>query len=969
MNEPSARPTLSAEKRALQARRLRQDPEIQALLMSEPLAVIGMGCRFPGGADDPDLFWRLLLEGVDAIGQAPDGRWFDAGERPLGGYVGAVDGLDLGYFGVSEREATAIDPQQRLLLEVAMEALDDAGLSRAALSGSRTGVFVGACVSDYARMALASGREPDAYAVAGIADAILANRLSYLLDLAGPSLAVDTACSSSLVALHLACQSLRTGESDTVIVGGVNALLAPDIGRSLAKSGMLAPDGRCKTFDASANGFVRGEGAGALVLRRLADAMAAGDRIHAVVRGTAINQDGRSNGLTAPNPLAQEQVIRAALDNAGVAPRDVGYVETHGTGTALGDPIEVQALSAVYAVPERTRALRVGAVKANIGHLEGASGVAGVIKAVLCLARARIPRQLPFTSPNPTFGADFALHVPTTDEPWTTGEDGGRRLAGVSAFGFGGTNVHVVLEETPPGLVPQAPAVPPAPDGVTADGSTGAVLLAVTAADAAALAVRARQAVAALEAGADVAGLQATLARRASHLPHRIAVTGHGRDALAAALRAAAEGTTGADVTRGMAGDGGAGPVFVFSGQGGQWPGMGRGLLNLPVFRAVLTRCDAALQAAAGWSLIEVLEGRDTTRDLAATEVAQPVLVAMQIGLAALLRDLGIEASAVVGHSVGEIAAAVVAGALTAEQGMGIAATRGRLMAGLAGQGAMAAVDASASTIAAALGGLEVDIAAFNGPASVVLSGHVEALDAALLRLAAPHRRLPGAYAFHGRQTAPAAAALAESLAGLAPAAPAVRMVSTVTGVPVSRLDAAYWARNAREPVAFAAAAAYLMQAGHKRFIELGPHPALVAVLQQAWDARGEAAGALTAVGTLRRATDDRLSLLRMAANLFVCGVPLDWAALGIAAGPVTPLAPYPWQRSRCWLATPTAAIAAPAEPGSTALYAVEFEAAAAVAPALPSAGAWTVLGRGVLHAALVQKLGSTRGAARRLLV
>jgi acyl transferase domain-containing protein len=424
-----------------------------------------------------------LLDGVDAIRPAPAGRWFDDGDRPPGGYLAAVDGLDLGYFSLSEREAAGIDPQQRLLLEVAMEALDDAGLTRTALAGSRTGVFVGACVSDYARKVLAPDRDPDPYAVSGVADAILANRLSYLLDLTGPSLAVDTACSSSLVALHLACQSLRTGECDTVIIGGVNTLLSPDIGRALARAGMLASDGRCKPFDVRADGFVRGEGAGVLVMRRLADAMAAGDRIHVVVRGTAVNQDGRSNGLTAPNPLAQEQVIRAALDNAGVAPQAVGYVEAHGTGTALGDPIEVQALSAVYAVPGRARPLLLGAVKANIGHLEGASGVAGVIKAVLCLKHGRIPRQLHFASPNPNFGPGFDLHVPTMDAPWMTGDEGGRRFAGVSAFGFGGTNAHVVLEETPPGLVRHVPSVMP-----------GDALLAVTAADPVALAARARQA-------------------------------------------------------------------------------------------------------------------------------------------------------------------------------------------------------------------------------------------------------------------------------------------------------------------------------------------------------------------------------------------------------------------------------------------------------------------------------------------
>jgi acyl transferase domain-containing protein/NAD(P)-dependent dehydrogenase (short-subunit alcohol dehydrogenase family) len=943
---------MTAEKRALQARRLRQDPQVQALLMGEPLAIIGMGCRFPGGADGVDAFWRLLLDKVDAIGPAPANRWFGEGERPLGGYVEGLDGLDIGYFGLSAHEAAWIDPQQRLLLEGAMAALDDAGLTRAALAGSRTGVFVGACISDYVRRSLAPGRVPDPYAVSGIADAILANRLSYLLDLNGPSLAVDTACSSALTAFHMACQSLRMGESDMAIVGGVNAILSPEIGLSLGQAGMLAPDGRCKSFDAAADGFTRGEGAGAVVVRRLADAMAAGDRIHAVLRGSAINQDGRSNGLTAPNPLAQERVIRAALDNAGIPPHAVDFVETHGTGTTLGDPIEVQALSAVYSVPGRTGPLRIGAVKANIGHLEGASGMAGLIKAVLCLKHGTIPGQVHFTRPNPNFGPGFDLLVPVSAEPWQTPADGSRRFAGVSAFGFGGTNVHLVLEETPPALARSVPSP-----------VAGAALLVVTAADPVALSTRAHQAADMLAAGTDLAGLQATLARRSSPLAHRLAVTGDGAEELAERLRAAAGGATGPDIAVGMAMPDAAGPVFVFTGQGGQWAGMGRGLLGLPAFRTGLEPCDLALRRAEGWSLIDALE---QGRDLTPTELAQPLLVAVQVALARLLASLGLKPGAVIGHSVGEIAAAIVAGALGVEQGITIAAARGRLMAGLAGQGCMVAVDLAPDAVAPALEGLDVDIAAINGPASLVLSGTKAGVEAAIARLNVPSRSLPGAYAFHGRQVAGAAAALASSLAGLASAAPALPMISTVTGGPAPGLDGAYWGRNAREPVAFAAAIAHLLKAGHRRFIEVGPHPALLSGIAKLWAVQGGEGADLTLVPTLRRATDDRLSLLRSVGNLFVRGFAPDWDALGIAAGRVTPLPPYPWQRRVCWLPEPVAAPApVTAEPGEVALYAVDFTDAPAAAVVAP--GSWALRGAGALHDALASRLGT--GGDRQLLV
>ena len=535
-----------------------------------------------------------------------------------GGFLAGLDQFEPTFFGISPRETASLDPQQRLLLEVAWEALEDAGQQPERLAGSRTGVYVGTHSNDYSWMLFADGEALDAYASTGTARSIVANRLSYVLDLRGPSIAMDTACSSSLVAVHLACQALRNHECDLALAGGVNVLLSPLWSVALSKLGMLSPDGRCKTFDARANGIVRSEGCGVVVLKRLGEAVAAGDHVWAVIRGSATNQDGRTNGLTAPNGLAQQAVVRQALADGGVAPGDVGYVEAHGTGTTLGDPIEVEALAAVLGAGERPCLL--GSAKTNIGHLEGAAGIAGLIKVALSLHHEAVPGLLHFQTLNPHIElAGTRLRVATTLQPWPRGH--GRRLGGVSAFGFGGSNAHVVLEEAPPAPVVDESAERRCtccrcPRGArTACGRWSAPVTSGS---------RTRPT------PSDLGDLGASAALRRVHHPHRLAVVGGSREELVARLAEAAQSAAAPAATAP------GGLAFVFSGQGTQWPGMGRELLERePVFRQLVEECDRLVRAEAGWSLLDVLGGGEGERGLERTELAQPAIFAIQIGLAA----------------------------------------------------------------------------------------------------------------------------------------------------------------------------------------------------------------------------------------------------------------------------------------------------------------------------------------------
>jgi acyl transferase domain-containing protein len=906
---------LSPEKRALLARRLAPTPAPQGPPPVEPIAVLGIGCRFPGSSNSPEAFWRLLCNGVDAIVPVPADRWdaaalydpdFEAPGKSTarwGGLLDRVDLFDAAFFGLSPREAAQMDPQQRLLLESAWEALEDAGQLTDRLSGSATGIFVGVenHSSDYYLMQAREAAQIDTYTTTGTAHSILPNRLSYILNLLGPSLAVDTACSSSLTAVHLACQGLRSGECDLALAAGINLMLRPELGICLTKLQMMAADGRCKTFDSRADGFVRGEGCGVIVLKRLADAVRDRDPILAVIRGSAINQDGATNGLTAPSGRSQQALIRRALAVARIEPASVGYVECHGTGTALGDPIEVEALQEVLA-PGRApgQSCALGAVKTNIGHLEAAAGIAGIIKATLALHHGAIPPNLHFQKLNPHLHLDGAPFVlPTKLVSWPSSS--APRYAGVSSFGFGGTNVHIVLGEAPQAAAPTGEQARP-------------MLLPLSARSPAALRDLATAYQALLTETTVAAGdIAYTAAVRRLHHDHRLAVVGTSAAEWAEGLRAHLERPE----LQQKSEHGQTGVVFLYCGQGPQWATMGRTLLEQePVFRDSLMRCDALLRSYTSWSVVEELTAEARRSRLSQTEVAQPALFALQVGLTELWRSWGAQPEAIVGHSVGEVAAAWAAGVLSLEDAVRVVYHRGRLMQRATGQGGMAAVGVSpeeAEQLLKHFAG-RLGIAAVNSPSSVVLSGERAALEEVEATLAARGtftRVLAVDYAFHTPQMDQYRDELVSSLRGIQVRPAEVTLVSTVTGHPATASDYGleYWAANIRSPVLFAHAVSSLLRQGHTLFLELGPHPVLGHSVVECHSGPG---GEPHCVASMRRNQDDRVALLQALGELYAAGHRVDWQRQHPSGGRCVLLPRYPWQRRRYWLPEPSTPAATP---------------------------------------------------------
>ncbi|HLX09165.1 MAG TPA: aminotransferase class III-fold pyridoxal phosphate-dependent enzyme, partial [Thermoanaerobaculia bacterium] len=889
----------------------RENPQPQ---LAEPIAILGIGCRFPG-ADGPEAFWELLANGVDAISEVPPERWdaaalFDPdGRQPgrmrtrFGGFLRGVERFDAAFFGISPHEAKRVDPQQRLLLEVAWEALEHAGLAADRLAGSATGVFVGVCANDYARFQTADPRQIDGYTGTGNALSLTANRLSYALDLRGPSLALDTACSSSLVALHQACLSLRTGECDTALAGGVNLTLTPHSTIAFSQAGMLAADGRCKTFDAAADGYVRGEGCGLVVLKRLGDALAAGDRVLAVIRGSAVNQDGRSNGLAAPNRQAQEAVIAGALRLAGVAPGTIDYVEAHGTGTALGDPIEVSALKAVLLAgraPDRRCAL--GSVKTNIGHLEAAAGIAGVIKTVLALDREVIPPNLHLTRLNDQISlADTPLYVPTRPMPWTRGAL--PRRAGVSSFGFGGTNAHLILEESP--LLARPPTPAPGSDRTWH-------VLSLSAKSEGALGELARRYCTLLDRPQPplLPDLCFSANTGRSLLPYRAAFAADSPAALLSRLRALAADQSRSGVHRGRVRSPRPKLAFLFTGQGSQHAGMGLRLYqSQPAFRAALDRCEEILRAVAGFSLLALLRGDAAAGSLRETRFAQPVLFALQHALLTLWRSWGVTPDAVLGHSVGEYAAAHAAGILALEDGLALLAERGRLMQQAPGRGAMATVfagEAQVRTAVASQAG-RVAIAALNGPRQVVVSGEAAAVASVLALLTAQGIRvhdLGATHGFHSPLMAGVAEPFARLLARIEPSPATLPLVADLSGevvAPGGSLSAEYWLRHLTEPVRFAAAIGRLIGDGYGLFLELGPSATLSAMAR-----RSAGKDAATWLSSLLPERPQEKTMLDALAALHTRGVAVDWRAFD---APFTrrriTLPTYPFERQAYWYGAP----------------------------------------------------------------
>ena len=883
------------------------DRDRPAPVADEPIAIVGIGCRFPG-ADGPAAFWQLLSSGADATSPVPADRWdADAFYDPdpaapgtavtrRGGFLRHVDQFDHRFFGISPREAAQMDPQQRLLLEVAYEALEDAGQVPARLAGSSTGVFVGISTNDYGSLRMSQPQLVDAYSGTGNAFSIAANRLSYLFDFHGPSLAVDTACSSSLVAVDLACRSLRDGECTLALAGGVNVMLSPALAINFSKARLMAPDGRCKTFDAAADGYVRGEGAGVVVLKPLSRALADNDPVYAVIRGTATNSDGRTNGLIAPSARAQQEVLTTAYRRAGIAAGTVQYVEAHGTGTALGDAIEAKALGAVLAQgrPPGSRCL-VGSVKTNIGHLEAAAGVAGLIKVALALHHREIPASLNFTTPNPHIPFDrLALDVVQSRTPWP--DNGGRAVAGVSSFGFGGTNAHVVLAEAPQVRAGSTPAP-----------AQRVELLALSARSPEALHALVGEYELALFGSASLADLCFTAGARRGHHDHRLAVVGDSPAALFEALAAYRQGEARPGLAAGRIGPGrgaGAAPAmtFVFSGQGSQWPAMGQHLkIEEPVFQAALTECDRAIRTYSGRSVLDRLAGAGT--DIA---VIQPAIFAVQVALAALWRSWGIEPAAVVGHSMGEVAAAHVAGALSLDDAARVICARAGMLDRVRGRGAMLAAEVSAAEAAELIAGHQdrISVAASNSHRSSVLSGDKAVLADVMAMLGQRDRFCRWVdvdAASHSPQMTELATELRGLLGGLQPSAPSVPMYSTVTGAEVTGpdLDADYWVANLCDPVRFSPVMRRLMDAGHDGFIEVSPHPMLLAGLREDAADLGRDAALLA---SMRRDEHGRATMLASLGTLYTLGHPIAWEQLYPAGSRCVAGPGYPWQRVRCWL-------------------------------------------------------------------
>ncbi|MFF1614048.1 SDR family NAD(P)-dependent oxidoreductase [Amycolatopsis sp. NPDC058278] len=859
----------------------------------DPVVIIGMACRLPGGISSPDDLWALLTAGRDAMSAFPADRGWDVAglydpdpDRPgksyvrSGGFLTGVADFDAEFFGISPREAMAMDPQQRLLLEVSWDLLERSGIDPASLKGSRTGVFAGLIYQDYATRFDRVPDDLEGYFGNGNTGSVASGRVAYTLGLEGPAVTVDTACSSSLVALHLAAQALRTGECDLALAGGVTVMSTPGAFVGFSRQRGLAPDGRCKSFAAAADGTGWGEGIGLLAVERLSDARRNGHQVLAVLRGSAVNSDGASNGLTAPNGPSQQRVILSALENAGLSPAEVDVVEAHGTGTRLGDPIEAQALLATYG-QARSAPLLLGSLKSNIGHTQAASGVAGVIKVVLAMRHGLVPATLHVDAPTPEVDwSAGSVELSTEAAAWP--ETGRARRAGVSSFGISGTNAHVILE-APPGRPPSTDDGDGAPAGILA--------WPLTAKSPAALRVQADRLRAFVRdrPGLPIAGVGRALARR-SAFEHRAVALGEDRETLLSALAAIADGVPAPEVVTGTATADKV--VLVFPGQGSQWVGMAAGLLDRSdVFADELAACDAAFAEHVPFSVREVLRSR---AEIERVDVLQPVLFSVMASLAAVWRAAGVRVAGVVGHSQGEVAAAYVAGALDLGDAARIVAVRSRLVAELlSGKGGMVSVSIPVGAVPE-----EVAIAAVNGPESLVVSGANDVLEQLLARWdrdGVRARRIAVDYASHSGQVEQLSARLREELARLRPRRATVPFYSTVTGEPLETdaLDAGYWYRNLRETVQFRRALESARRDGNTAFVEVSPHPVLLPAIE-------ETLGDVAAIGTLRRDEDEPARLLAALAHVFVHGVAVDWNR-GLGPGPAADIPTYAFQRRRFW--------------------------------------------------------------------
>lgn len=877
----------------------------------KPIAIIGMGCRFPGAVHNPDAFWNLLCNGQDAVVEVPPNRWNIAhfydpdpskpgkSQSKWGGFLEHIDMFDASFFGVSPREAAVLDPQQRLLLECTWEALEDAGIVPGSLSGTNTGVFIGVFADEYKLL----GRDTlnlqvmDVHGAAGGALSMTANRLSYFLGLHGPSIAVDTACSSSLVAVHLGCQSLWHGESRIAIVGGANIICGPQNTIGISKGGFLSPDGRCKAFDEQANGYVRSEGVGVVVLKPLADALNDGNPIYALIRGSAVNHGGKSQGLTVPDGAAQEALLRAAYTHAEVRPGDIQYVEAHGTGTPVGDPIEAQALARVLSDGRLAdQPCLVASVKTNIGHTEGAAGIAGLIKTALCLYHRAIPPHLHFRTPHPQIPLDnLCLRIPQILQPWPDGD--GPAIAGVNSFGFGGANAHVVLQEGPG-----------TPSARQEDTNDSAYLVPFSAHSPDALRTMAQAYHVRLTAGEHLAcrDIAYTNGVCRSHHPHRLAILARSQHDVIVQLNTFLTNEASPNVILGTFLDRPHRLSFVFTGMGPQWWAMGRHLLEQePVFREAFEQCDKAFQRCVAWPLLKEFTASQEQSRMQETLVGQTTNFGLQVALTALWHSWGISPDAVVGHSVGEVAAAYVAGIFSLDDAVRISYHRARLQQQAAGRGTMLAVGLSQENAHALLDGYEdvLAIAAINSPYSVTLSGDRTALEEiadVLQQQKVFSRFVQVEVAYHSQQMDELQKPFLEAIATIHPRTSHIPFYSSVAGTLCAgdTLTEHYWWQNVREPVQFASTIMQMAHDGLDTFLQIGPHPALS---QSISDCFGSVGQSVQVLASLHGRRDERTTMLTTLGELYGMGFEVTWQGTHPTGGQVLRLPTYPWQRVRYW--------------------------------------------------------------------
>ena len=880
---------------------------------SEPIAIVGMGCRFPGGANDPEAFWSLLRDGVDAIAPVPQERWdINAYYDPdpdtpgkmytrYGGFIDRVDGFDPQFFGISPREAVNLDPQQRLLLEVSWEALENGGQVPAELTGSKTGVFVGVTTNDYAKLLMPGGdlSQIDTYYLAGNPLNAVAGRVSYTLGLQGPSMSVDTACSSSLVSVHLACQSLRNRECNMALAGGVNLILSPDNTVALCRARMMSPDGRCKTFDANADGFVRGEGCGVLLLKRLSDAVASKDNVLALIRGSGVNQDGASSGFTVPNKKAQEALIAQVLTAAKVKPEEIDYVEAHGTGTSLGDPIEVKALATVLG-RDRFNSLKIGSVKTNLGHLESAAGVAGLIKVILSLQKEQIPPHLHFQQPNTYLDWDkLPVEVTTKNIPWKRNQK--RRLAGVSSFGASGTNAHILLEEAPLSESISPIEIP-------------WQLLTLSAKSETALRELAGKYEQYLTDNLDRAwsDICFTSNTKRSHFQHRLCLLAKSSGDALQQLADFKQGLEPIGISTGSKTDIDK-IAFLFTGQGSQYVDMGKELYDTqPTFRDALNRCADILEPYLDKPLLEVLYPPVPQSPIDRTAYTQPAIFAIEYALYCLWQSWGIKPDVVMGHSVGEYVAATVAGVFSLEDGLKLIATRGRLMQSLPAGGEMVAVLASETQVKKVIKDCdcqtEVSLAAINGANNIVISGQAKAIQEVVTNLEATGvrtKKLSVSHAFHSYLMQPMLAEFEKVARQITYSPPRVKIVSNLTGKLADKTITTpqYWVDHVSKAVQFARSMDTLAQQGYKVFIEIGSHPILLGMGRRCLNSEREAQSLW--LPSLRRKKSDWQQILSSLSQLYLQGVDVNWTSVAKDYDYRSLALPtYPFQRQRYWVKT-----------------------------------------------------------------